>query len=1377
MIKYGKNLLKRIQLWIKTRPVLVLLIGLLIVISLVNVKPGFFIMGWDNFSSYLDLPLNLNRSLSVTWRDYRGLGVPSDSEVVDIFRQITFLGLDLILPLWFVEQAYYLLSLCLGVILMYCLAVKLYQLLIKASDVSPPHNHNFLTKCWNFLKIDNSSLKYQDIIGGLAAVFYLFNLNTLSTFYFPIAMYVTRFWSLPALHLLLLDFMQKKEISKKWLVLAVVVILFTSTSYLTATVFITTFISLLIHGFFYFKWRRFLMAVLIFLLLNLFWLLPFFNYTLQKAGAIQLSTANIEGNEALLNRSLDYFSLSNQLIFYSTYFEMKWFNTETNFPTSFYPYVNQLLTFPANFGLYIFPVIYILGWISILLIIFCGILVKARKVVPLIWIVIHSWVFLVLTLKESGPFGFIYTLMSQYIPYFEIIFRFGDAKFHPYIVLTSSFVAALFMVLVLFDYLPKLVALLRIRLDRSVLKWGHRLSLVVVLLIIIVQAIMFQSYFKGQLVGYFMYNKIPEAYFSIAKIINQDTSLVRVVQIPFDKYGYWRSYSWGYFGSSFWHFLLNKPFLDRTFEPASLESKVLNDEIYRLQEQFQGSTEDQKRITAGQLYQLLKSSSIKYLIVDETVNIQSKTRDQKYWGMFSLVNSQLAARELENAGYIKKLQTYQIDLNQGYEKLPNYFEHKKVEQSTTNNIILYEVINADDRVRFIDKTTSVDPNLNARDVLSSTDRVKIQDFQNYIVEPFSRLDPIVTYADNGFQYSLPNTELKNGTYQWNTKKLISANDSRLLKFEIQNIGNKLTLNIKEVVAPTLNDQEFMNQIDQIELELDDDQLEQLNQGKLRLRVDSIVLEINPSSGQRFEDLGTVLVNTNTPQIQLLGANDQLTLGPEYFNTTTPVDCMGFEGLDYSPYVNGLNNVLQIDTQNGSTCVIAPLDKTELETVNYAELDVQINNQSQDLDPNYPVDGLRSKDGFYQAILNQQKPEYWYFCWQAELEVPCANSNSFYILQGNHNLKIKVDKLIEDSSKSRVVIGVGSIGRQKISAVVSDIKITTYESLSTKELSLPIGQTIDSKVVISKDTGINFKLPITLSSLNPVDNSETKNITFANSACEDPGGYRTTRVLNKTIIMYVNGCGNGIFSTYHQLPANNMLLATVDYNLVSGQYPTLRFYDEQKIYFEERSSLNQGYPNISIFKDLVKFAQVLAKADLNYQTLISSKIIYPEDLLDNGKSKTLSLAQYSANDALIYVNDLKLTAYPSYWSQLSLNNETAGSSYDLPDGYNFSKITSSLWKVNVTAKTDMGGEYLLQFKEGFDTQWKVYSSLWNIIINKPMTVDHYKCAGLFNCYRVITNQKQQEIYMFYEPEKLSLLGINLTILTILVTTVWIWRRNK
>src|SRR5690606_23301321 len=86
-----------------------------------NYKSNMWLLGWDNFSVNVDLPVNLGRTFWATWRDSRGLGVPSDSEVVDIFRQLLFVAFDVLLPKNNLITFYYLILYVTGILSTYWL--------------------------------------------------------------------------------------------------------------------------------------------------------------------------------------------------------------------------------------------------------------------------------------------------------------------------------------------------------------------------------------------------------------------------------------------------------------------------------------------------------------------------------------------------------------------------------------------------------------------------------------------------------------------------------------------------------------------------------------------------------------------------------------------------------------------------------------------------------------------------------------------------------------------------------------------------------------------------------------------------------------------------------------------------------------------------------------------------------------------------------------------------------------------------------------------------------------------------------------------------------------------------------------------------------
>src|SRR3990167_7102167 len=117
----------RIFSYFKKRPGLLILSIILLVITIVNIKPDFYLMGWDNYSSYFNLKTNIFRTFFATWREYRGLGIPSDSESTDLFRQLFFLILSPFVKENLLDQVFSLFSFNFGVIMVYLLSIKLFK--------------------------------------------------------------------------------------------------------------------------------------------------------------------------------------------------------------------------------------------------------------------------------------------------------------------------------------------------------------------------------------------------------------------------------------------------------------------------------------------------------------------------------------------------------------------------------------------------------------------------------------------------------------------------------------------------------------------------------------------------------------------------------------------------------------------------------------------------------------------------------------------------------------------------------------------------------------------------------------------------------------------------------------------------------------------------------------------------------------------------------------------------------------------------------------------------------------------------------------------------------------------------------------------------
>jgi hypothetical protein len=749
------------------KPFLVLLSVILIIIVLFSIKSQFALLGWDNYSSYLNPQLNIVRMFFDPWRSFRGLGVPSDSESTDIFRQFLFLIFSQFVSTNLLDQLYFLGSLVVGVVATYFFVFRI-------------------------LQRGKRSGKYADLGGFVAAFFYLFNLNTLSIFYFPITPYISRFFSIPILLLALDTIFYHKKITVKIFILLLISVFFSAPSYVIGTVFVTLVMVLGLYVLFQKQFIRAVVVMILFALLNTFWIFPFINYTVQKSDIIRLAPTFISANETQFNKPQSFYDVQKQLILWPNFFETQVTSLRIDRADYLHPLAESIDS-PWQYGIFaIFPVLYIIGSIIILL--------RYRKSWNLLWAPLVVILFLFLSMKEFSWFGFIYRFLDANIPYFAVIFRFGDTKFHPYIAFAGSITASIAVVYVV----SKITSL------NKTLAFSTKI--VLLSLVVFSTGIMFRTYFTGDLIGFYMYNKIPEPYNIIAARINADPDPVRVVHVPYDDEAYWRSYSWGYVGSSFLYYMINKPLFEKTFEPASMENAYVNEKIQRLLHNSQSLSGADLEMRSQELYDLLSMLGVRYIIFDETVQTSQPSRGMNLWGTFNTEEARTLLRQLEDDERITK--TY-IGLVSMKEYL-TYYEKEfsidpelrnQIESAPPQEIVLYEIVNPASQVSFLKKATDIDPALEDELLVSRSieENHTIQSGKNNIVYPFLRRDGALEKAENGFKLTLEDVPSGQYRVQTGTERPFS---SHLLRLTARLTDEELIIESYLQFLPSVESQEF-----------------------------------------------------------------------------------------------------------------------------------------------------------------------------------------------------------------------------------------------------------------------------------------------------------------------------------------------------------------------------------------------------------------------------------------------------------------------------------------------------------------------------------------------------------------------------------------
>ncbi len=1265
-------MLHKIWEYFKKRPGLVLLILILTIITIVNIKPDFYLLGWDNFSSYFNLKTNIFRTFFATWREYRGLGVPSDSEVTDIFRQLFFLVLSPIVPQTMLDQLYLLLSLNVGVIAMYLLAGKIIK-------------------------------KNEDLSGFFAAFFYLFNLNTVSTFNFPMIMYINRFFSLPVVFLIFLSLLNNKTVSIKKYIFFIIIILFTSGTYLTATIFITVFLLLFLFGIFQGRLKRFLAILVLFIGLNAFWLLPFFNYTIQKTDIIRLAPNFIDANEAQLNKPASFYSLQKNLVLYPNFFDTKFNNLSLTQKQGFHLLADKFGDPSYKTILFVFPLFYILG----------SFFIFKNRDRELYWLPISIVVMLFLVLKEFSSLGFFYMFLNKLTPLFGVIFRFGDTKLHPIIAFSGSLAASYFIV----------VASRSDRLRKAVVQS--------VLIIACLSTVwVFRNYFNGNLVGFFMYNQIPKAYFDITQTINSDTGEFRVLHLPVDKDEYWKSYSWGMFGSSFIHYLINKPLIDKTFDPGSMENAQLNKGIFQIIDNSQSAANASGlNDKSHALYDLLRKSGIKYVIFDGTVTSQQYPRGISLWENFNSADFQALLVNMEKLGLMQTVSTYQINLMEYMNLYNKQFPLDKasldyLQNNPSQTISLLQIKDINPKISFANYDSIVDTKG---------------------IHPFKKNDYKVNESDQIITLS-SQIQSENNLYAVSIDQA-KTNTQSMLEIDGRKQGNFYVFSFYQVYSPQINGIQFKNKIREIGYI-------QAISNLLRLQIDDNILSVPANLQATDTYVGSVVVPNGTVNISVLEKHDSQTLDLNRFSLTTNPNCYNDKLQDFSNKINKNNNELSIVSNNGSTCFWRDLQPSINPKTAHIEIQMDAVGSNDDLDEQYDLDFVNTtKPVLKKVITNLPKPNFLRICLKEYNVDNCFNNHQIINVDGTNHITIIPEKAIFGVNDLSILMSLKNDVYQKQMLTVKNMQLDSYYSVKTDDFNISVPNNILGTVDLNQNLNISF--PPTNSTSTFISDGSSDGYYISNTPCLQNPSYRTYRQLNGKFVSYFENC-DMVISRNLPFSSNNFYLWTVDYNLLSGKFPKFILDDGIDHYKDEYLSLYQGYPDIDGFKKFQN-PEWFANRDETNKTLHNLSLqtaytfISPQPDLQDQRNKNFTIHQDSENEAGIVFGSYKVLQLPDSWENLILAPVNSQNNYSPPSSYQVKKILPSLWQVNLSQAST--GKSLLLFNEGFDKQWR-------------LSVDavHTKCNDYFNCFEIPSDSNS--FYIFYAPEILSFLGWGITMLTVI-----------
>lgn len=1360
--------MKRLIGYIKYRWGLFLLIALLIVIAVVNIEPHLYLAGWDNFSSTLNIPLNAGRSFLLTWRDNRGFGVPSDSEMVDIFRLIISAPVATLFGTRIVDQLYYAFCLWSGLIGVYFLFIEIFN-----------------------TKKRKSGARWILELGALcAALFYLFNLNTLATFYAPIMMFITRFWLYPWVLYLLLKIYKRNEVSLKDVLLLFVVALLGSAAYLTGTTFIVLAVILCVIFIFQLHpfekkikgriYKTILIGVL-FLAINAFWFIPFVNFATHNSDSVTYTSNNVSINEHILNAPPQSYSWYRNMVMYPDILDLSGGLDQS---------MNNELPFHQN-GNFIktdtFSRIFLLSFAFIALIGSIAMVLIKRKF-GLLFIPLLIMGILFILRRDLPPFGFMFEFLSEAIPYFEVIFRFGETKFMPVYSLLGSIAAAYFVL--------KIAELVNESFSRAAVKFV--VFGTTFILIFLPSIFIFRSYFTGALLSDDLKVDIPKAYSEIANTIDSDPDAQRVLHLPFDEFSYWRVHDWGYFGSSFINYIMETPVHDRTFEPGSFEN---DDFIWAVLQSVK--YEDSER-----LYQLLKVSGTTHIIVDNSVNQHSSARGKEIWGEFYKEETAKVIEALERSGQIDLMASEEIDLYEIAQKYPTWNTLTNEEKDALSNSIVdvYKVHQTNPDFEIISEAETVD---DAISILRNENQ-----FKTRYVQTTKRLG-------NSYPFMTDNLQIDNESDPHYSTLSFSGNLGFLSQPDDASDVNMLGIYLKEdsqnvyigfnlVPAPLFEKDTMAGQKEFHEVVIPKSRLSDnakakpakytsdwrvldLTQNKelydQRIAVGGVVVPLPVDLDSQYQYYGSVIANSWQVGIEILTPADLFKDIHLELQPTEDSNCTADKTPFYDYLLSIEGGTTKLRTTAGSSCATAYLNNEGRKVYPYYEsyIDYQI-----EVTRLGSTDSKSEKFHAYSSehqkankkVVNDYQPNALLkYCLIDAETSGCMNTHEGLAMRGDRVSTIVPNSTINSEANAQILLTLPNVPAHETSLEVSKLDVTGYSKMLLEEFS--ISQLPDIEYDYSGESTTLF-IPKALSLNSYYHTAEYDAFNTFTNSCSGNALYRNSVVPDDKLVLYHENCST-FSSVFNNHNPSSLYLWGLNYNLLAGKYP--RF-----VLFPERDEIVSRYSQVGRIENFKQLEQ----PDVPFKSVELQKIseiiessptrtdyIFLQPAPDNESSyREFRIEQDGRNQGILRIDGLTIQELPPQWSELSYSFVTSDRSYCDADVANVDKLRADLYKIQLKEIDRSGDKILLKFGQGYDPQWEIYntdSALLTIFGFNKIESEQVKVDGWANGWEIEVkaidiDDEGASFVVIYTPLRLAIIGGLITVATMFALVGYVILRD-
>ena len=507
--------------------VYIFFILLIAVIYRTNLAGDFFLTGWDNLHPEFDYKVNINRALFSAWQEYQGLGLPAgNAHAAELFKELISVPFSYIIPIQESRKVFFMVMLYLG-------PVGVYMLL-------------------KYVFFKHSTLVQKSALAVIGGLIYIFHIATIQIFYTPYEAFGAHYAFIPWMVFSVLLYLDKKTNSRLFFLFIVHIVgsmqFYIPTLFLVYAPTITVIIvvnlvsnqrplNVIKHG---------IILLGIILIANLYWLLPFYNYTISNIGSQINSYLNLMYNDDIYFKNLHFGTLQNTIFIKGFLFD--YIGTMNGKPDYLFALWRQhaLMPFFSLWGIFLFGIT-VLGFTK-------SFFNKDRFAICVLFILFFG-----LLAIDTPPFNLINGMLRKN-PLFHQVFRNPFTKFANMLLFfeTLLFVFGLQYLLRLFE-----------KGDR----FSRNLIQLCALIFILCGSLLYLfPLWQGGLVYPTLRTAIPKEYFDLFSFFRNKPN-ERIANLPQTSNDGWYSYNWNYNGSGFLWYGIKQPILDRAFDVWNQENE------------------------------------------------------------------------------------------------------------------------------------------------------------------------------------------------------------------------------------------------------------------------------------------------------------------------------------------------------------------------------------------------------------------------------------------------------------------------------------------------------------------------------------------------------------------------------------------------------------------------------------------------------------------------------------------------------------------------------------------------------------------------------------------------------------------------------------